>query len=52
MELDISWTLVLTNLYHLGVAYIFALPLALDRERSARGAGLRTFPLVAVAACG
>jgi len=40
------------NLAHLGVAYLLALPVAYDRDRSARGAGLRTFPLVAVAACG
>lgn len=37
---------------HLGAAYAFALPVAFDRETSDRGAGLRTFPLVAVAACG
>ena len=40
------------NLGQLTVAYILALPVAMDREKSARGAGLRTFPLVAVAACG
>lgn len=37
---------------HLGIAYLLALPVAYDRERSTRGAGLRTFPLVAVASCG
>lgn len=36
----------------LAVAYVLALPLAWDRERETRSAGLRTFPLVAVAACG
>ncbi len=40
------------NLLHLGVAYLLALPVAFDRESSNIGAGLRTFPLVAVAACG
>ncbi|MBY3307590.1 MgtC/SapB family protein [Rhizobium laguerreae] len=34
------------------IAYILALPIAWDRERNERSAGLRTFPLVAIAACG
>jgi Uncharacterized membrane protein len=33
-------------------AYILALPIGWDREKSERSAGLRTFPLVAMAACG
>lgn len=33
-------------------AFVLALPIALDRERNARGPGLRTFPLVAMATCG
>lgn len=49
---DIEWPVVWYNLWHLVAAYLLALPVALDRERSSRGAGLRTFPLVAVAACG
>ena len=36
----------------IGVAYLLALPVAWDRERDARSAGLRTFPLVAIGACG
>lgn len=42
-------------LSHLGVlafAYILALAVAWDRERNERSAGLRTFPFVAIAACG
>jgi putative Mg2+ transporter-C (MgtC) family protein len=35
----------------LAAAYALAFPIALDRERHARSAGLRTFPLVAIAAC-
>ncbi len=46
------WQLIVFNLIHLGIAYFLALPVAWDRERANRGAGLRTFPLVAVAACG
>lgn len=51
-ELDIEWTETWYNLWHLALAYLFALPVALDREASSRSAGLRTFPLVAIAACG
>lgn len=49
---SIDWSLINNNLIHLGIAYVLALPVALDRESSSRSAGLRTFPLVAVAACG
>ena len=34
------------------IAYAIALPLGWDRERSERSAGIRTFPLVAMASCG
>lgn len=40
------------HLVALLVAYVLALPIAWDRERNERSAGLRTFPLVAIAACG
>ena len=50
--IDVEWSQVWFNLMHLGIAYILALPVALDREASSRSAGLRTFPLVAMAACG
>ncbi|MEQ8663623.1 MAG: MgtC/SapB family protein [Gammaproteobacteria bacterium] len=43
---------VVQHLLQIGVAYLLALPLAWNRERSAQSAGLRTFPLVSVAACG
>jgi putative Mg2+ transporter-C (MgtC) family protein len=36
----------------LAVAYFLALPIGLNRAISERSAGLRTFPLVAVASCG
>jgi putative Mg2+ transporter-C (MgtC) family protein len=52
MQLEIEWSQIIHNLWHLAAAFILAMPIALDRERSSRGAGLRTFPLVAVAACG
>lgn len=40
------------SLLQIGIAYLLAMPVAWNREREARSAGLRTFPLVAVAACG
>lgn len=50
--IDINWTIVVRNLIQLGIAYLLALPIAVDREKASRSAGLRTFPLVAVSACG
>ena len=49
---DIEWHVIGANLFHLGMAYILALPIAMDRESESRSAGLRTFPLVAMSACG
>jgi putative Mg2+ transporter-C (MgtC) family protein len=50
--LSLDWQQVLISLYQIGIAYLLALPVAWDREHEARSAGLRTFPLVSVAACG
>jgi len=50
--MDIEWTRILTHLTSVAVAYVLALPMAWDREKEVRSAGLRTFPLVAVASCG
>ncbi len=44
--------MIFTHLGRVLLAYLLALPVAWDREREARGAGLRTFPLVATASCG
>ena len=43
---------IIPHLTALLVAYILALPIGWDRERNERSAGLRTFPLVAIATCG
>jgi putative Mg2+ transporter-C (MgtC) family protein len=51
-SIDINWAQILSHLYHLAIAYILALPIGWDRETSRRRFGLRTFPLVALAACG
>jgi putative Mg2+ transporter-C (MgtC) family protein len=40
------------HLAALAAAYALAFPIGWNREREARSAGLRTFPLVAVASCG
>lgn len=49
---NIDWMEIITNLIQIGVAYTLALPVAWNREQKARSAGMRTFPLVSVAACG
>jgi putative Mg2+ transporter-C (MgtC) family protein len=48
----LDWGLIFSHLAHVAVAYALALPVAWDRERESRSAGLRTFPLVAVSSCG
>jgi putative Mg2+ transporter-C (MgtC) family protein len=42
----------LSHLIYLAVAYALALPIGWNREREERSAGLRTFPIVSMAACG
>ena len=43
---------ILPHLVALLTAYLLAFPLGWNREREERSAGLRTFPLVAIASCG
>ncbi|MDG5815351.1 MgtC/SapB family protein [Chitinispirillales bacterium ANBcel5] len=50
--MDFDFSTILSHLLHLLLAYGFALPIGFERERDSRSAGIRTFPLVAVAACG
>jgi putative Mg2+ transporter-C (MgtC) family protein len=54
VELFQAWNTdtALSQLVMLLVAYALALPIGWNREREERSAGLRTFPLVAMAACG
>jgi len=49
---SVDWDVVISNLILLGIAFVLALPIALNREKESRSAGLRTYPLVALAACG
>lgn len=43
---------LLPHLAALAIAYLLSLPIGWNREQEERSAGLRTFPLVAVATCG
>ena len=43
---------ILPHLVPLIVAYLLALPIGWNREKAERSAGVRTFPLVAIASCG
>ncbi|MDX1751434.1 MAG: MgtC/SapB family protein [Methylophaga sp.] len=49
MELNLA--LIWYHSYQLGIAFLLALPIALNREYKARGAGMRTYPLVSIACC-
>jgi manganese oxidase len=46
-----DWQLALHHLGLLAGAYALALPIGWEREKAGRSAGLRTFPLVAMASC-
>lgn len=52
MEFDPDWSAIANNLVHLGIAYLLAIPIAWNREKYSRSAGLRTFPIVAMSTCG
>lgn len=43
---------ILRHIATLAFAYLLALPIGWNREERSNSAGLRTFPLVAVASCG
>lgn len=48
----LQWNDILSHILDLAVAFVLALPIGWDREKETRSAGIRTFPLVAVASCG
>jgi putative Mg2+ transporter-C (MgtC) family protein len=52
MHFAIDWTQGLEDVIKLFIAYVLALPVGLYREREAHSAGVRTFPVVAMASCG
>ena len=47
-----DWTIAALHIRDMLIAFILAVPIGWDREKHERSAGLRTFPLVAEAACG
>ncbi|MDQ6706164.1 MAG: MgtC/SapB family protein [Acidobacteriota bacterium] len=47
-----DWPIFWTNLIKVAAAYALAMPVGWDRESEAHSAGLRTFPIVAMASCG
>ena len=47
-----DWRNTLSHVVALSIAYLLALPIGWNREKEERSAGIRTFPLVAMAACG
>jgi len=51
MQIELGWGLEAAYLRDLMVAYLLAIPVAFNRERESRSAGLRTFPMVAVGCC-
>ncbi len=51
-DISVDWSVVISHLVLMGIAFLLALPVALNRERASRSAGLRTYPLVAIATCG
>lgn len=48
---DISLKILAYHSFQLGITFLLSLPIALNRELEDDGAGLRTFPLVAIASC-
>ena len=42
----------LSDLLDMSLAYVLAIPIGWEREKADRSAGIRTFPLVAIASCG
>jgi putative Mg2+ transporter-C (MgtC) family protein len=49
---QVYWAEIASHVLDLVIAYALALPIGWDRERKERSAGIRTFPLVAIASCG
>jgi len=49
--MELNFSLIWYHSYQLGIAFLLALPIALNREYKARGAGMRTYPLVSIACC-
>ena len=49
---SLDWRQTLIDFLRVGLAFAFAVPIGWERHKSERNLGLRTFPIVAMAACG
>jgi len=47
-----EWKRTLIDFLRVGIAFALAVPIGWERHKSERNMGLRTFPIVAMAACG
>lgn len=47
-----DWKQTLIDFLRIGLAFLLAVPIGWERHESQRNMGLRTFPIVAMAACG
>lgn len=47
-----NWQQTLIDFLRVALAFVLAIPIGWERHRSERNLGLRTFPIVAMAACG
>jgi putative Mg2+ transporter-C (MgtC) family protein len=47
-----GWQEAWSNFVHMAIAYLLTVGLGWESEREAKGAGVRTFPIVGIASCG
>ncbi len=52
MHFSFNWLVGWEDVIKLAIAYFLALPVGWHREKEAHSVGVRTFPVVAMAACG
>ncbi len=52
MQLPANLQELSTNFGHVAIAYLLTATIGWEREREARSAGVRTFPIVGMASCG
>ena len=52
IQLSAGWQEVWDNFAHVAIAYVLTATIGWEREREARSAGVRTFPIVGMASCG
>jgi putative Mg2+ transporter-C (MgtC) family protein len=51
-ELPVDWASTWTNFEHVLMAFLLSIAIGWDREQQEHRAGVRTFPIVAMASCG